>query len=247
MAYHGAEWVLSGLLAFLGYKVIARAGFSLLGRQARPIRKRSKLLLLPVFSLGKRSERLFSALATHWRHVGSIQLIAGADLATCNVEPHEFLDFLNGKLARRFIDGPEILDLRISEMDTEPDQDGRFRVNEFFCHDDTWKLVLSRLMSESDAVLMDLRGFSAQNAGCIFEINELINVAPLGQVQFIIDETTDEQFLLRNVWQSWEQMRPTSPNWLSTSGQLQLFRFTGSRGGKFQQLLRTLCVAAHAT
>jgi hypothetical protein len=55
--------------------------------------------------LGKVSQRLFDALDKHWRHVGSIQMIAGPDLATTTVEPHEFLDFLRGRLARRFIDG----------------------------------------------------------------------------------------------------------------------------------------------
>jgi hypothetical protein len=115
--------------------------------------------LLRVFSLGRRSERLFDALATHWRHVGNIRLIAGPDLATTTVEPHEFLGFLSGKLARRFIDGPETLDLRLSETDLEPDPDGRFRVSDYFCYDDTWLTVLSRLADESDAVLMDLRGF----------------------------------------------------------------------------------------
>lgn len=67
------------------------------------------LLLLRSFSLGKASERLFDALERYWRHAGSIQLIAGVDLATRTIEPHEFLDFMSGKLARRFIDGPAAL------------------------------------------------------------------------------------------------------------------------------------------
>lgn len=246
LVFEGAAWIFSGLLAFVVYKVVAWTGFSLLDRRARPTRKRPMLLLLRVFSLGRRSERLFEALTKHWRHVGSIQFIAGPDLATTTVEPHEFLDFVSGKLARRFIDGPETLDLRIAEMDLEPDQDGRFRVNDFFCHDNTWKMVLSRLVSESDVLLMDLRGFSPQNAGCVFEINELINVVHLERVVFIVDDTTDEQFLRQNVQQSWNQMRSTSPNWLSTSGQVRLFRFTRWRGGELQQLLRALCVAAEA-
>jgi hypothetical protein len=196
--------------------------------------------------LGKRSERLFDALGTHWRTGGSIWLIAGPDLATTTVEPHEFLDFLSGKLARRFIDGPETLGLRLSEADDEPDQDGRFRVNDFFCHDDIWRMVLSRLVGESDAVLMDLRGFSPRNDGCVFEIDELINVVPLGRVVFVVDETTDEPFLRHTVQRSWDRMRPTSPNRLSDSGQLRLFRFTGYRGVELRQLLRILCVAAKA-
>jgi hypothetical protein len=144
--------------------------------------------------LGKRSERLFDALAKHWRHVGSMRLIAGPDLATTTIEPHEFLDFLGGKLARRFIDGPDALNQRISEMDLKPDGDGRFRVCDFFCHEDTWQMTLTRLVADSDAVLMDLRGFSQENHGVVYEIEELISVVPLERVVFVIDQTTDEKF-----------------------------------------------------
>ena len=40
-------------------------------------------------------------------------------------------------------------------------------------------MVLSRLVHESDAVLMDLRGFSRGNAGCVFELQELARLVPL--------------------------------------------------------------------
>jgi len=36
-----------------------------------------------------------------WRHAGSIQLIAGVDLATANLEPHELLDYVRGALRTR--------------------------------------------------------------------------------------------------------------------------------------------------
>jgi hypothetical protein len=233
---------LSGLVAFATYKVVAWAGFSLVRRESQP-ENSAKLLLLRVFSLGRRSERLFDALTKHWRYVGSIRLIAGPDLATTTIEPHEFLDFLTGKLARRFIDGPQTLDRRISEMDLQPDRDGRFRINDFFCRDNTWQMVLSRLEGDSDAVLMDLRGFSQENRGVIYEISELINVVPLEQVVFVVDETTDEEFLRQTVQECWERMKPTSPNRSSTPGQLRLFRFTGSHGGELRQLLHVLCDA----
>ncbi|HEY3040512.1 MAG TPA: hypothetical protein VGJ66_17375 [Pyrinomonadaceae bacterium] len=246
LASAGAGWVLGGFLAFIVYKIITRLGFALIAHKASPTKANAKLLLLRVFSLGKRSERLFDALAKHWRHIGSIQLIAGTDLATDNLEPHEFLDFLTAKLARRFIDAPATLDLRISEMDSRPDQDGRFRVNEFFSHDDTWRHVLSRLVSESDAVLMDLRGFTPQNAGCVYEIAELINVMPLARVQFLVDKTTNEPFLQHCMRESWNSMRPTSPNRSNAPAELGLFRFRGSRRGELRRLLRSLCTAAKA-
>ena len=247
LIFEGTIWFLAILLAFAVYKIVSWAGFALLGYKASSSRKSPILLLLRVFSLGTRSERLFDALAMHWRYAGSIRLIAGPDLTTSTVEPHEFLDFLSGKLARRFIDNSKTLDLRISEMDVQPDQDGRFRVNDFFCYEDTWRMVLSWLVEESNVVLMDLRGFSSQNAGCVFEISELINVVPLGRVLFIIDDTTDEPFLRQVMQQSWNQMRPSSPNRLLTSGTLSLFHLKGLSDGELRQLLHILSTAANAT
>jgi hypothetical protein len=244
--FGGGVWFLGGLLAFVFYKATTWAGFSFVGYKPATSGKSPNLLLLRVFSLGKRSERLFDALAIHWRYVGSIRLIAGPDLATSTIEPHEFLDFLSGKLARRFIDNAQTLDLRISEMDVQPDHDGRFRVNDFFCYDDTWRIVLSWLVDESNVVLMDLRGFSSQNAGCIFEINELINIVPLEQVVFISDDTTDELFLRQVMQQSWDHMRSTSPNRLSTSGALHIFHLKGLNDGELQQFLHILSTSANA-
>jgi hypothetical protein len=196
--------------------------------------------VLRVFSLGQRSERLFDVLGMYWRFVGSVQLIAGPDLATTTMEPHEFLDFLSGKLARRFIDNGQTLDLRISQMDRTPDYDGQFRVNDFFCYDDTWRMVLSRLVRESDAVIMDLRGFSTRNAGCIFEISELINLMPLGQVVFIIDHSTDEPFLRQVLQQSWDRMSAASPNRLESAGAPRLFRLNRLGAAELERLLRVL-------
>lgn len=132
LVFEGPWWILSGICAFLLYKAITGAGFWLLGTRDSSTAYHPTLLLLRVFSLGKRHERLFDALALHWRYLGSIRLIAGPDLATTTVEPHEFLDFLTGKLDRRFIDGRQTLELRLAEVDMQPDRDGRFRVNDFF-------------------------------------------------------------------------------------------------------------------
>ncbi|HSB00493.1 MAG TPA: hypothetical protein VLE49_07575 [Anaerolineales bacterium] len=244
--FEGESWFLISLSAFVVYKIVTWVGFSILDRNAPARRKHPNLLLLRVFSLGKRSERLFDVLAMYWRYAGPIRLIAGPDLATATVEPHEFLEFLSGKLSRRFIDNARTLELRIAERVSEPDYDGQFRVNDFFCYDDTWRMVLSRLVGKSDVVLMDLRGFSAQNAGCIFEIGELINLMPLEQVLFIIDKTTDESFLRQVMQRSWEHRKATSPNHLSKSGLLHLFRLDGLRDREIQQLLQVLSIAANA-
>ena len=98
---------LGGVVAMVAFKIVTRVGLASRESDAGSGRK---LLLLRSFSIGARGERLFDALEKHWRRVGSIQMIAGVDLATRTVEPHEFLDFVTGRLARRFIDGPATLD-----------------------------------------------------------------------------------------------------------------------------------------
>ena len=245
LIFEGERWLVISLLAFIVYKVVALAGFSISGGRISSSQKTPNLLLLRVFALGKRSERLFDRLAMYWRYVGGIRLIAGPDLAVATIDPQEFLDFVSGRLARQFIDDPQTLDLRISEINSKPDFDGQFRVSDFFCYDDTWRLVLSHLVGKSDVVLMDLRGFSAQNSGCIFEIQELINMMPLERVLFIIDDTTDEAFLRQTLQQSWDRIKATSPNLRSASGLLHLFRLERVDDPGIQRLLHVLSDAAN--
>lgn len=244
LAVQGPWWMLSGLAAFALFKLLVIAGFRALSRKKAAERSGLRLLLLRVFALGKRSEKLCDTLEKTWRTVGSTQLIAGSDSATSPIEPHEFLDFLGGKLARRFIDSGQTLDLRIDQMDLAPDREGQFRMTEFFCHDDTWKLTLARLADESDAVLMDLGGFSEQIAGCVAEINELFNLVPLRRVVFAVDETTDQPHLRQTMQQAWAQLKDRSPNHRLSAGQVSLVELSGMSADGFHNLLYALCAAA---
>jgi len=244
LAFDGYVWILGIVPAFTAYLVVVVAGFGLIRRAAGSLKEGRRLLVLRVFSLGKLSERLFDAVAKHWRYVGSIAQIAGPDLAEGTVQPHEFLDFMNGRLARRFIDSSARLDLRLSESDNAVDNDGRFRVNDFFCYEDSWKLVLNRLIRESDAVLMDLRGFSPRSPGCVFEIDELINVVPLERVVFVVDHTTDESYLQATMKESWIAMRPSSPN--RGQPQVRFLRFGGAFARDLPNLLTALSAATRA-
>lgn len=240
LAFEGPRWFLSGLAAFMIFKIISALGFRL-SRWGRPGAGK-RLLLLRVFALGRRSESFYNSLGKSWRSVGSIQMIAGPDLVTTAIEPHEFLDFIAGKLTRRFIDSGQTLDLRISQMDLETDGDGRFRVTEFFCHDDTWKMTLSRLADESDAVLMDLRGFSQKHTGCIFEIHELFNLVALERIVFVIDDRTDQDFMRQTMTQAWRQTKNRSPNRRSGTGHVTLAQWNSRNA--FRDLLNSLCAAA---
>jgi hypothetical protein len=241
LAFAGPAWFGAALAAFLLYKLVAALGFRLLraGRE----RTGPQLLLLRVFSLGRRSRRLFDGLSTLWRHAGSIRMIAGPDLASSTVEPHEFLDFVGGRLARRFIAGADDLERRLIETSALRDRDGRFRVNDFFCHDDTWKMVLSRLARDSDAVLMDLRGFGPTNKGCVFEVHELLARVPLDRVVLVVDHTTDRTFLNGILIEGWSRLSASSPNFSLARAQVRVVALSG-RGGNAVRIANAVAAAA---
>ncbi len=242
VAHDSVALAFAGIPAFLIYKLIVRAAFFIHARR-RPIESRPRLLLLRVFSLGKRSEQLFTALAMEWRFVGSIRLIAGPDLARKTIEPHEFLDFLGGRIGRRLITGPVELNRRFAEMDERCDPDGRFRVNDFFCRDDTWKMVFARLAVSSDSVLTDLRGFGPGNLGCAYEIGELLNLVPLERVVFLVDGTTRRELLMETLDRAAAGIRSDSPNH-NSAGKLRFYKHVDLDGKELRQLVRSLSVSA---
>jgi hypothetical protein len=234
---------LAGLGAFLAYELVARLGLRLLLPRGRAHERPPRLLLLRVFSLGSRSETLFRAFSLSWRYLGSMRMIAGPDLANATVEPHEFLDFLAGRLQRRFITNPEILERRLVESPLLRDPDGRFRVSSFFCHADTWQTVLRRLARESDLVLMDLRGFTRSNQGCVFELHELLDSVQLEHFLLVVDDTTDEAFLSEILQNGWAHVGASSLNRTNAAPRVHLYRLHGAGKDGIDGLLATLASA----
>lgn len=210
-AFEGLAWLAAGPLAFLAWKLATAAGFQLAGL-GHPLGAAPGLLLLRVFALGTRSERLFDTFGKRWLRIGNIDLIAGPDLATTAVEPHEFLDFVGGRLSRAFVRDEADLARRHAARALGPDPDGRHRVNEFFCHNDTWRPTMLRLARSADAVLMDLRGFSPQNEGCRYELQQLLDHVALERVVVLVGRDTDRSFLERTLAALWQSSRADSPN-----------------------------------
>jgi hypothetical protein len=210
LAFEGWPWIFTGFAAFGVFVAVRAAAFAVLRRAARP--RPRHLLLLRVFALGRRSERVFDLLQKHWLRTGDITLIAGPDLVTTTIEPHEFLDFLARGVSRQFVKDRSDLAARMALLDTTPDPDLRYRVNEFFCHADTWQMTMHELAARSDAVLMDLRSFSTANQGCLFELGELLDTVDLRRVVFAIDATTDRRFLEGAMGRLWQGVAAESPN-----------------------------------
>ena len=179
------------VLAFLGFVVCLLVSRALLRGLQTDRPPAARLLLLRVFGHGRRTERLLDELTQRWRPFGTVDLIAGRDLALRNIDPSEFYTFLSGRMDREFVQGPADLDQRLARRDDRPDPDGRYRVNQFFCHVDTWQLTLNRLVDESEAVLMDLRGFDEHRAGCQYEIARLAEHAGTRPIVLLVDADTN--------------------------------------------------------
>jgi hypothetical protein len=162
-----------------------------------------RLLLLRVFGYDARTESLFDRVAQQWRFVGPVQLIAGVDLATRTVDPGDILSFLNGRLAEKYVAHVDDVPGHLQHLDDAPDPDGRHRINELYCHDDTWRTALQSLLDVSDTVLMDLRSFTARNAGCVFELQQLVRRVPSERIVLVCDATTDLALLGGILNQAW--------------------------------------------
>ena len=186
---YGARAIAGGLAAYGAY----RAGVSVVLRAwpVDAVTDAPALLLLRVFGYQARTEALFDRLAGWWRFRGPVHLIAGVDLATRTADAADMLALVGRRLQDLYVCGLEAVPQRIAKLDRRVDPDGRFRINDVYCHDDTWRASLEALLDASDHVLMDLRSFTRQNAGCVFELEQIARRAGGGNVVLVCDRTTD--------------------------------------------------------
>lgn len=184
-----------GLLAFVAYRLVVAAGLALWQPSSNAWLANRRLLLLRVFGFQRRTERLFDSVAQRWRWVGSVKIIAAADLATRLIGPGDLISFIGGRLRQLFVRRDHASFQRLGELDEVRDPDGRYRVNKVYCYQDSWQPALQALLAASDLVLMDLRGFSAKNQGCLFELQQLVEQDRLRRTVFIVDDTTDTELL----------------------------------------------------
>lgn len=201
---------LAVVLGFLVYKFVVR----LLGWFFFKEKGMSDqgLLFLRVFGRRHEVRQLMQKFTFHWQFHGPVNLIAAPDLASENLEPHELLDLLTGRTKQRFVKTVNDLHVQLSQLDKLPDPDGRYRVNEFFCYNNMWKQVLNSLLPHSRVVMMDLRGFTQKNKGCLYEVGQLFHNVPLRNVLFIVDDKTDVGFLKNNMLTIWGNLVTSSPN-----------------------------------
>ena len=149
------------------------------------------LLVLRVFQQDANVQDLFDHVIERWRLTGNTVLIAGTDLVDRTVDADDIFTFIDGRLGERFIHSPADVPRRLAEFEWRPDVEGRYRVNECYCHDTTWQDALAELLRVSDVVLMDLRNFVAANKGCLYELETLSSAPGLSRVVVLVNDTTE--------------------------------------------------------
>jgi hypothetical protein len=149
------------------------------------------LLVLRVFHQDANVGALFDDVIERWRAVGHTVLIAGTDVVGQTLDAADLFDYLDGRLAARFVRRAEDVPQRLAAFDWLPDGERRWRVNECYCHDSSWQAALAALVQRADLVLMDLRGFAAHNAGCRFELGVLAAAPQVSRVVVLTDPSTE--------------------------------------------------------
>jgi hypothetical protein len=178
-------WLLSATAVALAvYWLVTRYGI-------RPLDSNKRLLVLRVFSKERRGERLLDELEYGWRFIGPIVLIGATDVAKRTIDPAKAADFLRRRMEDIFVPSLHVLHKRVAAMDETPDPDGRYRVNEFFCFDNTWREAVRRLLDSSDAIVLDLSEFTAGRAGTAWELGQLRERGALPRTVFLVSDQTD--------------------------------------------------------
>jgi hypothetical protein len=209
----GPAGVAIGVTAFAAYRACVEIVLRVWPPPARENRDgpASRLLLLRVFGHQSRTERLFDHIAQRWRFRGPVQLIAGGDLAMRTVDPGDVLAFVSGRLRNQYVASADEVPARIERLDMRRDRDGRFRVNELYCLHDTWQVTLRALLAVTDAVVMDLRGFSAESRGVLYELQQIVATIATDRIVFITEQGIDAPLLEGTVARAWEAASDRRP------------------------------------
>ena len=167
------------------------------------------LLFLRVFKASARSERFTERFFAYWRFAGPVWMIAGPDLAGAYMEPTEFFAYIRRRLREHFVGDPRDAAARVDALDSQRDPDGRFRINELLCSNQTWQPAVLRMLAQADIILLDLREYSAERKGTRFELTEILRRAPLQKVLLLVDEKVEVTSLAREITSIWHEMAHT--------------------------------------
>jgi len=213
-------------------------------RARRPSRAPKRLLLLRVFGRADEPEDLLDALDDIWRRIGAVDILAGSDVASRTLRSSMLEVFLLRRGADQFLKTDEEVDKRLLDLRSEVEGDARYPVNGVYCYVNVWQRAFIRLAQAAAAVLMDLRGFTSENTGCIWELAYLVKHTPLRRILLLIDDNTDQLALEREARAAWTHLPRDSPNTSDQEPELKYLSYDRQSEADGHKLFRLLLIAA---
>jgi hypothetical protein len=171
-----------------------------------------RLVLLRVFGSPHKAIGLLELLKDTWLLFGTVDLIVGTDVAAMTVGPVMLEAYLRRRMEAVYLKSTEEVDQRLAGLDRRLQLDGRYPINELYCFANAWQDSVARLVPASDVVLMDLRGFSQSHLGCIFELNQILNLVPLQRIVLLADTSTTAEALQETLQRAWQNVRREAPS-----------------------------------
>jgi hypothetical protein len=205
------------------------------------------MLLLRVFKPSSRSEEFMDRFLARWRFAAPVWMIAGPDLAGAYMEPDEFFAYLSRDLHSRFITNPNDVRDRLAGMDNARDPDGRFRVNDLYCSNSTWKPAVLAMIGQAGVIVLDLREYSRKRAGTRFELRELLGRADLRKVILLIDERDNLDDLRAEVEELWREAASMRRAHSAGSNALQVLTLGADNDTQLRGLVDAVADAAAQT
>lgn len=143
----------------------------------------------------------------HW--AWAFAVVGGPALAAAAV----VLAIGQRRIDARFTRSHRQLLQRLHSLERHPRHfDLSFRHARALCHDNTWFPAVTEFASRSDAVLMDLRGYTPERKGCQREVDFLFDAVPLARLLFLVDTATDESAVRDLLLKRWAMQALASPN-----------------------------------
>ena len=125
--------------------------------------------------------------------------------------------------------------------------DARYPINPVYCYTTAWQHAVRRLAPDSDAILMDLRGFTWKDRGCVFELTWLVQRVPLRRIVLLADAATDFEVLQKVVQNAWAELPSDSPNATERSAIVTVLDSKGRSRNNRRALFTLLLRAAYGS
>jgi hypothetical protein len=187
------------------------------------------LLFLWVFSSAVNVKSTMIGVRSIWRFLGPMQFLRGGDLTV------DMRDLVRKQRTDLVVDTPEELERTLKAFRYTPSWLGMYAENTLLCGDAVWKSAVHAFLRNADVVVMNLFGFSKSNQGCLYELGLLCDTFPIKRMLFLVDDTTDLDFLLATINRSWNNMSVDSPNYSDASASVQIYQM----GDLMERLTKT--------